>query len=266
MERIRNLNRYQKSVLLLLLAMAVAFTAAYAAVTSRVGYAYRKAILLPQEESGAVVYSGRIRGENAVFTVTADKTVTFTYGEKVYGPYTAHEDPTAIPEDRADMAEHMTGVELRDGDEILFRGGVWAGVNAWSDGKEELMLFGEDGGFSGLEITYSTGDGNVYDSEGNVVDEMKPSALEILELMRGPALTHEGVWLGWLGGVFISLVTALSILFADELFRWNLAFQIRNVRDAEPSEWEIMTRYIAWTLMPFLALFCYILGLTELAA
>ena len=259
MERIRNLNRYQKAILLLLLAMAVAFTAAYSVVTSRVGFAYKGAILLPQEENGGTVYTGRIKGETSVFAVTADKTVTFTYGDKVYGPYTAHEDPTAIPEDRADMAEHMTGVEIREGDEIFFRGGVWSGSN------DDMLLFGEDGSFSGLEITYSTGDGLVYDSEGNVVDKMKPSAVEILELMSEPELTHKGVWLAWLGGVFISILTALSILFADELFRWNLAFQIRNVRDAEPSEWEIASRYMAWTLMPVLALACYILGITELA-
>ena len=44
--------------------------------------------------------------------------------------------------------------------------------------------------------------------------------------------------------VFICVLNAVSILFADELFRWNLAFQIRNVDHAEPSDLEIAGRYM----------------------
>ena len=51
------------------------------------------------------------------------------------------------------------------------------------------------------------------------------------------------------------------MLFADELFRWNLAFQIRNVEKAEPSDWEIAQRYIAWTAMTIMALILFIMGL-----
>ncbi len=254
MERIRNLNRYQKSILLLLLAMAVAFTAAYSVVTSRVGYAYNKAILVPREENGAVVYAGRIKRQDAVFTVTADRTVTFAYGDKVYGPYTVAEDPSAVPEDKTDFS-NMTGVEIREGGEILFRGGLWRS----SDG--DLLLFGEDGSFSGLNMSYSV-NGVEYDMDGNVIDRMEPTALTVLELVFGPELTHKGDWLVWFCGFAISLMTAALILFADELFRWNLAFQIRNVRDAEPSEWEIVSRYIAWTVLPVTALIAYITGLT----
>ena len=51
------------------------------------------------------------------------------------------------------------------------------------------------------------------------------------------------------------------MLFADELFRWNLAFQIRNVDHAEPSEWEIASRYLGWTVLTIMALVLYIMGL-----
>ena len=57
------------------------------------------------------------------------------------------------------------------------------------------------------------------------------------------------------------IVTAISILFADELFRWNLSFQIRDADRAEPSDWEIATRYIAWTVMPVMAMVIFIAGL-----
>ena len=52
-----------------------------------------------------------------------------------------------------------------------------------------------------------------------------------------------------------------DLLFADELFRWNLSFSIRNADRAEPSEWEIQTRYISWTVLPIMALVVFVRGL-----
>ena len=114
MGRIKNLNPYQKIILIILAAMFVVFTVAYVLVTSRVGFAYKDAILCPSDERGNTVYTGRIKGETASFTVTPDKVVTFSYGNKTYGPYIAHEDPTAVPEDD-ELSDYMTGVELRQG-------------------------------------------------------------------------------------------------------------------------------------------------------
>ena len=60
---------------------------------------------------------------------------------------------------------------------------------------------------------------------------------------------------------FICVLNALSILFADELFRWNLVFRISNADHAEPSDWEIAGRYISWTCMSIMALVLFIIGL-----
>lgn len=79
--------------------------------------------------------------------------------------------------------------------------------------------------------------------------------------MAGPQLTHKGSWDAWIVGVLISVVTAISILFADELFRWQLAFHIRDAEQAEPSDWEMTTRYISWTILPIMALALFIWGL-----
>ena len=90
---------------------------------------------------------------------------------------------------------------------------------------------------------------------------MEPSVSTILELMGHPRLTHQGDWLAWFLAVFLCLINAISILFADELFRWNLAFQIRNADQAEPSDWEITGRYLAWTAIPVMALVVFLMGL-----
>ena len=58
-----------------------------------------------------------------------------------------------------------------------------------------------------------------------------------------------------------SVITALTVLFADELFRGHLSFRIRNADRAEPSDWEIAGRYLSWTALPLLALVVFILGL-----
>lgn len=210
-------------------------------------------ILIPTEENGSTVYSGKLMGEQASFTVSEDKTVVFQHGDKTYGPYTAKEDATAIPKDE-EMAEYMTGVELRQGDEILFRGGVF-------DHGDTMWLYNEDGSLDNFGFSYVTSDGIERDENGNIIDPVEPSATTILELMKGPELTHKGESLAWFGAVFICILNALSIFFADELFRWNLAFQIRNVDHAEPSDWEIAGRYIGWTVMTIMALVIFITGL-----
>ena len=52
-----------------------------------------------------------------------DQSVVLQYGDKTYGPYTMLEDPTAVPKN--EEAEGLTGIEIRNGDQVFFRGGVF---------------------------------------------------------------------------------------------------------------------------------------------
>lgn len=252
-EKFKALDRYQKGVMLAMAAMIVVFAALYAYTVGRVGYEYRDAILVPSEENGATVYSGRVRGESAEFTVSADGTVEFRRGDTLYGPYTAREDPSAVPEEH-ELKEDMRGVELSCGDEVIFRGGVL-------DWKGSFLLYNEDGTASSAGFVVTTNGGMAIDGSGNVIDPLEPGANNVLELMSGPGLTHKGSWWGYFAGVFACLITAAYILYADELFRWQLSFSIRNADKAEPSDWEIAGRYISWTVLPVMALVVFIIGL-----
>jgi len=249
MERIKNLNLFQKIVLLLLVAMMVIFAAVYFVVTSRVGFAYRGSILVPETVGPDTVYTGKIYGEEASITVTADKIVTFTCGGETYGPYTAREDSTAVPQNH-DLAQHMTGVEIREGEEVVFRGGVLETGGRNSD----LMIFNQLGEWQGFSLHITTGSGGERIS-------YSLSAETILKLMKGPELTHKGEWVAWFYGVLLSLLTAALVLFADELFHFHLSFQIRNADRAEPSDWEMAGRYISWVCLPIMILVLYIMGL-----
>lgn len=263
MERIRSLDRYQKGILLILAVMILVFSVIYPVTTARKGFAYKGAILVPVQENGNTVYSGKIEGERACFTVYADKTVEFQYGDEAYGPYTAREDPTAISEELAaefDGGVHLTGIELRKGEEIFFRGSVMD-VTGRGDYRR---IFNENGSLEieslGIDISASP-DAILLDERGNVIDQMEPSASAILNLMAGPELVHKGEWGAWFGGVCVCIFTVVSILFADELFRWDLSFRIRNAKQAEPSEWEMTSRYLGWALMAVVALILFVSGL-----
>ena len=253
MEKIKSLNGYQKGILIFMIVMALIFAVIYPKTISRVGYRYNDAILVPTQENGKTIYTGKIHGEQAEFIVSNDNTVVFNYGDKSYGQYTLKENPTAIPKDR-ELKEQMIGIEICNGDKILFRGGVL-------DFGDSYWLYNEDGTLDNFGFFYVTGDGIERDENGNVIDRMEPTASAIYELLNEPELTHKGESFVWYGAVFICILNALTILFADELFRWNLAFQIRNVEKAEPSEWEIAGRYIGWTVMTIMALVIFVMGL-----
>lgn len=253
MERIRGLDRYQKGLLLAMAAMALIFAVVYPVTIARVGFEYKDTIFVPQPQSGGTVYTAKLDGKQAQFTVSEDKTVVFQCGDAVYGPYTAKEDPTAIPEElRADYA--MTGVELWQGEELVFRGAV-------PENDEFGWLYNEDGSVHGFGISYSTGGGLERDENGNIIDPLKPGTASILRLMRGPALTHKGEWPVWFFAAAVCVGNTLWMLFADELFRFGLVFQVRDPDRAEPSDWEIGSRYVGWTSLAVIALISFFMGL-----
>lgn len=249
MNRFRELERYPKLLLIVLVVMAVVFAGVYGIVSSRVGFAYQGAILVPRQEDGATIYEGRLEGKDCRITVTAD-TVTLVCG-KTYGPYTLREDPTAVP---ADHSFPMTGIEILDGEEIFFRGGV-------TEEPHGFWLIDEDGVYSAVSITAVMGDGTQVDMDGNVIDPLEPTPHTIVSLLRGPELEHKGQWQCYLMLVISSAFLALSILFADELFYLSLAFRVRGAEYAEPSDWELTSRTISWTILAGAILVGYLLGL-----
>lgn len=253
MGRIKSLDIYQKGVLILMVTMTLVFAMVYSMTMSKVGFEYKGEILTLGKENHSTVYSGEIQGQQAKFTVSEDKVIVFQYGDKTYGPYTAKEDPTAIPKDE-EMQEYMTGVELRQGESVFFRGGVL-------EMEDSYWLYNEDGILDNFGFSYITNDGVERDEAGNVIDSMEPSANTIFVLMNEPELTHKGEWIAWFGAVFVCVLNTLSILFADELFRCHLVFRIRNVDNAEPSDWEIASRYISWTVLAIMALVIFVMGL-----
>ena len=256
MERFKDMNRYQKILLFVMAAMILVFGILYGIASCRMGIRFKDGFLVYSEDGGNAVYSGSIRGQAYRITVSPDKTVTFHCGDRVYGPYTFREDHTAIPADH-DWANMMTGIEIREGSEVLFRGGAVEMDIAGND----WMLVDEEGNSNFINITYTLSDGTKMDSDGNVIDPMKPSVTSIWELMNEPELEKRVQWPAWFGGLFLCIINVVYLFFAEDLFRFGLSFRIRYADDVEPSDWVITQWHIGWTVLAVMALVLFIIGL-----
>ena len=251
MEKIRQLGIFQKAVLVIMIVMTLTFAFAYHRSVSREGYLYHGSLLMPREENGSVVYSGSVKGKDASFTVTGD-TAEFIIGDKTWGPYTVREVPelSAYPDDKSSR-----GMEIILDGEVVFSGTVL------SAGDNQYLFYEKK--TADEPVTEGPW---VFVTEPLFFDEPdsgppEPSLSDAVALVSSPVLSHRGDWGFWFLGVIICAVTAFSIFFADELFRWNLSFRIREPEKAEPSDWEITGRYLSWVFMPLLALAVFAMGL-----
>ena len=249
MNRFRELERFPKILLIALVLLVVVFAPIYGITASRLGYLHNGEIFVPRQENSLTLYETTVDDQLCVFTVTAD-TVTLLWGDKTYGPYTLREDPTAVPED---ISFPMTGIEILDGQKVYFRGGM-------TDEATDFWLVNEDGSHTD-SMSYTLSNGVEYDMNGNPIDHKKPVPYQIVSLLRGPELTHKGDWIGFLIGIFCAAATAVSILFADELFYLSICFRVENAETAEPSDWYIACRNFSWLLLTIFTGAAFFMGL-----
>ena len=246
-DRINNLKGYQKFFLIAAAVMALGFSVLYIITIRREGYAYNGSLLVLSREGENRIYSGDLEQRRAVFTVMPDKTLSFQYGEKTYGPYTFKEDSSAVPKVWKND-DTVSGVELYLEGKLIFRGGIR--VHHTASGHGEIWaVYNEDGSyFSDFPLSVSGGEGTVTVHNGQVVDPMEPSVWTVLNLMHDPPLTHRGRGGFWSGGTLLGFVMALSVLYADDLFRHRVKQVVKDVEEPEPTEWEITSRIISWLM------------------
>lgn len=244
-------DRLKKILPIVLIVIAAVFSALYFFIGRRYGVEYQDALYFLNSERGATVYSAKVDGQSASFTVEKD-TVTYRWGDTVYGPYTIRKDPTAAPGGEWEYLD-LIGVEIREEDSILFRGGY----------ADDLFLFiREDGKPESSSLFHVTYNGVEHDADGNVVDLHRPSLSTIIRFSQLPkADAHRGSLMYWFFGLLTAGIAALLLKFDDTLFRWDLSFRIRNPEYAEPSDWEIFSRIFSWIVFTLLSLGLFIAGL-----
>jgi hypothetical protein len=244
------LSKWQRVLLLGQMVLAALFLILYATIGRQQVISYSDALLRCEAQGDTTTYTGKLNGYRAVWTISPGPVAEFQYGDTLYGPYSITEDPAALPERVSDdfvSLDDLTGVEIREGDQVMFRGG-YALL-----GDSYLWLVSQDGNRVGSPAIYfTTGDERL---------DAAPSVSAVLLMALDPGPTQRGHWGLFLVGVLACLLCAGSIWFADELFRWNLRFLIQNAQDAQPTDWQLAGRWISWFALTILALAFFLMGL-----
>lgn len=254
----KEMSLLRRVLLAILAAMILGFGIATPFVSARKGIAYGDTLLYAAREGEVRRYTGRIDGRRAEFTVTPGGTVEYRWGEEVYGPYRVAEDPSASP--KGSMAAwNLPGIEIRRGDEVLFRGGFYDG--GWS------ALYGEDGEpFDILNITYGASGGKVYDSNGKELtlrDLHEPGLSTVAELaLREPELTHRGSFALYLLVTLLAAFNMFQICFPGLMFRWSILWHVKDPYAAEPSDFYIFMEQAEWVILTVVAAVLYWLAIT----
>lgn len=245
-EKWRACSAGQRVLLLLIAAMVVLFSILYPVTLSQPGLVYQDTLLKQTVTADATVYTGDVGGWKMSFALSGN-TVTYALNGEEQAVYTVTADPSALPEDPT--MSGLEGVELREGDQVLFRGG-------WKDGllvDENGQIVGMD--FNDLVITVG---GTAWSDEDGPIG---PGKLELIRMVLDPQITHRGIGEAYWVGTVVAVLAAGAVLFADALFRFALSRWIQDPEQAEPSDWELFRRRVSWGVLSILALIIYILGL-----
>lgn len=254
-EYLNNLGIGRKIIILLNLFMIVLFIILYSTFGKQKVIRYEDHYLRHKAVGDVITYSGKVNGEKFVITVEGDDTVSIQSGDTTFGPYTIVYDDTAVPdEEKVSMhigdTSDMIGVEVFDGKESIFRG-------AYSTFSTFLILTDENGEIQSDSLIISV----EYGTLGSQESMREPSVDKILALVVIPEITTRGEVSLLAIGIFLNIFCIISIIFEDQIFRYNLQFRIRDVETAEPSEWEMFSRWISWIVLTGAAIFGYFIGL-----
>lgn len=251
MNRWRALTPFPRIMLCIQAGLLVLFTILYPLLGMQRGIDFQGEFLRQVERGEDTVYTGTLDGKTVELTYTPSGALFYRWGDVEYGPYTLTEDPTALPP--SETMGRVTGVELRLDGEILFRGGY---------GGDGFYLVKEDGTKPNrLEIIAN---GTAYGLVGSqqTYEDGLSITRAISLLLEGPSVRSRVHGEGYFLGTLVVAINAVAILFADEIFRWNLRWSIRHPERAEPSEWELFSRGFSWVVLTIVALIGYMMGLS----
>ena len=249
------MSLYRRVLLLVMAAEILVFFIANVLAFLRPGLEYQDTLLYPRTEGELQIYQGRVDGETARFTVTPGGEVSYQWGEYTYGPYQISEDPSAVP----DGYEGSQGIEIRLGDEVLFRGCYLPsstfpliqedGESLWED-SNIYMISGEKIWRNGQEITER--------------EYREPSLSALARVALGTELTRQGNILLYLLITVLAVFNVLQICFPGLFFRRYIRWRVRDPELAEPSDFYIAMERVEWVVIAIVCLVLYGMCLTTI--
>lgn len=232
----------QKTILVLLLVMAVVFGVLTGYFQSKPGALYQGALLYPSQEGDATAYTGKVHGKTVSITCRPDGTGTAVDltvdGGLVHACRVDYPEGTVTDED----GDAWPRVEITRDGETLFQGAY----NPYASGFP--MLY-DEGGEWHAPITVTVGNAEPDFDE-----------FDIFKYARGPELVRRGSWIAWaLAALLLSGLAALNTAFPMTLFRLN---HILSVKDPEPTEFYLSMQKVGWVVFTVLIFGFYILSFT----
>ncbi len=85
-DKIKKSSRYEQIILCFMAVMSVVFAVIYHATINRVGFEYSDSIFVASRENENTIYSGKVYGQPAKFTVYPDGKIEFERNSVTYGP------------------------------------------------------------------------------------------------------------------------------------------------------------------------------------
>ena len=235
----------QKTILVLLAAMAVVFGILTAWFQLRPGVSFQDTLLYPSQEGDTTVYAGKVHGDRVTVTVTpdgsaagVDLTVEGRFSHHCRVTYPAGTITTA-------WGEALPRVEIvRDG-EVLFQGG-------YDDSEDRAFSLWRENGTADISVGFSVSGG------ADPWYGFEFSAWDILRFARGPALSRRGSWAVWaLAALLLSSLTALDVAFPKALFYFRNHWWVKN---PEPTESYMAIQKVGWVVLIVVILCVYIWG------
>ena len=197
-----------------------------------------------EQQGDAAVYSGKSDGHKVKYAVSPGPVVEYWLDGELDSTYTITEDPAAIPETEETAQldqDFFTGVEIQKDGQVWFRGAYSPYSSYW--------LLDEEGNNTFFFLSFGTESSKPGPTPGGV-----------LHFAQEPETSPRGHPEFVLLGLLVSVVCIASLLFEDQLFRWDLKFRVRDPYSAEPSEWELFSRWIGWVVFTGAAALLYAWG------
>ncbi len=249
------MSRYRRVLLIVMAIEILAFFFATLVMINRPGLEYQDALLYPGTEGDIQIYQGAVDGETARFAVSPEWEVSYQWGEYTYGPYQITEDPSSVP----NGYEESQGIEIRLGDEVLFRGCYLPsstfpliqedGESLWED-SNIYMISGEQIWRNGQEITER--------------EYREPSLSALARVALEPELTRQGNILLYLLITVLAVFNVLQICFPGLFFRRYIRWRVRDPELAEPSDFYIAMERMEWVVIAIVCLVLYGMCLTTI--
>lgn len=254
LERWRELDWLRRGMVSALAVMMAGFALANFFASVRKGVEYQGVLFLLKREGETCRYTGKVRGRSAEFTVRPGGIVEYRWGDEFYGPCQVEKLPSA-----GGQAAGLPGVEIRRGEEVLFRGGYHDGVS--------FMLIPEGGGdetdwFWTPEIQWSTG--TIAYKDGRELTERdlhEPSLTTLAGLVLAPRLVHRGSLPYYLLATLAALFDMFQICCSDRVFRHSARWYVKNPEAAEPSEEYMVGERLSWGIVTIMTIILYCVGL-----